>query len=38
MSAFNDVASAHAEELADVIPGFRDAFEWPGGINAEQAC
>jgi len=34
----DDVASAHSEELADAIPGFRAAFEWPRGINAGQAC
>jgi hypothetical protein len=32
------VASAHSEELADAIPSFRAAFEWPGGVNAEQPC
>ena len=34
----DDVASANAEELSAAIPGFRAAFEWPGWINAEQAC
>ena len=33
-----DVACAHAEELSRAIPGFRAALDWPGGINAEQAC
>lgn len=34
----DDVASAHSEELADAIPGFRSAFEWPRGINAAPVC
>ena len=34
----DDVASANAEELSAAIPGFRAAFEWPGGGSVEPVC
>jgi hypothetical protein len=33
-----DFASAHAEELSAVIPGFAAALEWPDAIDALPAC
>ncbi len=32
------MASAHAEELSDVIPGFAAAMAWPDGELAMAVC
>jgi hypothetical protein len=34
----DDVASAHAAELSQAIPGFAAALAWPEGIDTRQAC